>query len=64
MQKDKRLGFVMTAQEREAIRRLADAEGGLSDAATLRRLVRAAALARGMWPPVAERSELAEVKPA
>jgi hypothetical protein len=38
-----RFGFVLTEEEKRALTRLAEAEGGLSEAATLRRLIRRAA---------------------
>jgi hypothetical protein len=50
MQKSKRLGLVLTPQEKLAVRKLAESEGGLSVAATLRRLIRAEAQPRGLWP--------------
>ncbi len=44
-----KLGIVLTPREKAAIVRLAEVEGGLSQAALLRRLVRQAAKARGVW---------------
>jgi hypothetical protein len=46
-----RLGLVLTPSEKEAVRCLAEAEGGLSQAATVRRLIRQEAQRRGMWGP-------------
>jgi hypothetical protein len=42
--------MVLTQPEREAMRRLAETEGGLSGAALLRRLVRKAAQQENVWP--------------
>jgi hypothetical protein len=62
--RSERFGLILSEHEKEALARLAEADGGLSAAALVRRLVRQEAKRRGLWPPVAERSELAEVKPA
>ena len=43
-----RFGFVLTEEEKCALTGLAEAEGGLSEAATLRRLIRRAAKEQGM----------------
>ncbi len=43
-----RFGFVLTEEEKRALTRLAEAEGGLSEAATLRRLIRRAAKEQGL----------------
>ena len=45
-----RFGFVLTDDEKQALARLAEIEGGLSEAATVRRLIRRAANERGVWP--------------
>jgi len=50
MQKSKRLGLVLTPAEKTAVVRLAEVEGGLSQAAVVRRLIRQAAKSRGLWP--------------
>ena len=50
MNRDIRFGLLLSPAERLALGRLAEAEGGLSQAATLRRLIRQAALARDSWP--------------
>jgi len=42
-------GLVLLPSEKRALERLAEAEGGLSQAATLRRLIREAATLRGLW---------------
>ena len=51
MKKEIRFGLVMQWAEKQALRRLAEAEGGLSLAATLRRLIRREAGERGVWDP-------------
>ncbi len=43
MNRKVRFGFVLTENEKQALTKLAEAEGGLSEAATLRRLIRRAA---------------------
>lgn len=49
MDKTERLGIVMTPTEKQALVRLAEHEGGLSYAATLRRLIRQEAKKHGLW---------------
>lgn len=44
-----RFGLVLLDREKRALERLAEAEGGLSQAALLRLLVRRAAKERGLW---------------
>ncbi|MGI6367898.1 MAG: hypothetical protein ACOX2L_05985 [Anaerolineae bacterium] len=44
-----RLGIVLTPREKSAILMLAELEGGLSQSGLVRRLVRQAATARGVW---------------
>jgi hypothetical protein len=51
MVKSLRFGMVLSPMEKYALTRLAEAEGGLSQAATVRRLIRRAAVQRGFWPP-------------
>jgi hypothetical protein len=51
MQKSERLGLVLTPPEKAAVLRLAEVEGGLSQAALIRRLIRQEAKKRGLWPP-------------
>lgn len=51
MFKGHRFGLVLTAREKRVVERLAEIEGGLSQAALVRRLIRLAAKRRGMWPP-------------
>lgn len=50
MQKSERLGLVLTPAEKTVVQRLAEAEGGLSQAALVRRLIRKEAREKGMWP--------------
>ena len=50
MERKTRFGLVLSADEREALARLAEREGGLSRAATIRRLLRRAAHEHGLWP--------------
>lgn len=50
MFKTERVGLVLTPAEKAALLRLAEADGGLSQAATVRRLIRKAARERGLWP--------------
>ena len=56
MYKSRRFGLVLTSAEKHALNRLAEIEGGLSQAATLRRLIRQAAAERGLWPLTDDRS--------
>ena len=51
MFKTKRLALVLTPAEKTAVVEMAEAEGGLSQSALVRRLIRNAARERGMWPP-------------
>ena len=53
MDKTERLGLVVSRSEKEALERLAELEGGLSQAALLRRLIRKAAEQQGIWVPTA-----------
>ncbi len=50
MYKKKRLGLVLSACEKRLVAQLADLEGGLSQAALVRRLIRKAGEDRGLWP--------------
>jgi hypothetical protein len=47
--------------EKEAVRLLAQAEGGLTEAALVRRLIRMEAQRRGLWPPKPEEPRRQEV---
>lgn len=49
--KSERFGLVLSSAEKAALSKLAEAEGGLSQAATLRRLIRTVAREHGLWPP-------------
>ena len=51
MNKSKRFGLVLTATETRVLKQLAEAEGGLSKAATVRRLIRQEARRLGLWNP-------------
>jgi hypothetical protein len=51
MEKTERFGLALSPAEKHALARLAEAEGGLSQAATVRRLIRREARQRGLWPP-------------
>jgi len=50
MKKKERFGFLLTREEKIALKRLAEREGGLSAAALLRRLIRQTAQKQGVWP--------------
>ena len=50
MNRTERFGLVLNQREKEAVNRLAELEGGLSQAALLRRLIRKAAHEQGFWP--------------
>ena len=52
MERSERFGLVLSMQEKIALAQLAQIEGGLSQAAELRRLIRRAAKDRGLWPPI------------
>jgi len=51
MYRTKRLALVLTPAEKTAVVKMAEAEGGLSQAALVRRLIRNAAKEHGIWPP-------------
>lgn len=50
MKRTDRFGLILSVKEKQALAKLAEAEGGLSHAALIRRLIRNAARARGLWP--------------
>ena len=50
MSRQLRFGLVLTLDEKCALERLSEAEGGLSQAATVRRLIRKEARRCGLWP--------------
>ncbi|MBI5034075.1 MAG: hypothetical protein HZB51_26435 [Chloroflexi bacterium] len=52
MNRKVRFGFVLTKDEKNALVRLAELEGGLSEAAMLRRLIRRAAKEQGLGTQV------------
>ena len=62
MHKSKRLGLVLTPAEKTAVVQLAEVEGGLSQAAVVRRLIRQAAKSRGLWPPAEARAKEGHVE--
>ena len=49
MNKTKRFGLWMTSSEKYMVAQLAELEGGLSQAAVIRRLIREAAQKYGVW---------------
>ena len=49
MLRSQRFGLVLSPTEKAAVTKLAEAEGGLSQAAMIRRLIRLAAMRRGLW---------------
>ena len=51
MNKSQRFGLVLSPAEKRALARLAEDDGGLSKAATVRRLIRREARQRGLWSP-------------
>lgn len=57
MKKSLRFGLVISPKEKAAVERLAEVEGGLSQAALIRLLVRKAAHLRGLWPPADHNSK-------
>jgi len=63
MFKTERFGLILTPAEKEAARRLAEADGGLSQAALVRRLIRAEAQRRGLWPPAQQGAQPQEARP-
>lgn len=54
MDKTERFGLVLTPAERAAVVKIADSEGGLSQAAVIRRLIRHEAQRNGVWPNLGE----------
>jgi hypothetical protein len=49
-----RFGLLMSEDESTALTHLAEDEGGLSQGAMVRKLVRAEARRRGLWPPTVQ----------
>jgi hypothetical protein len=60
MLRTRRFGIVLSQAEKRTLERLAEAEGGLSQAAILRYLLRRAARERGLWPPPANQHAQAD----
>ena len=60
MNRSIRFSLLLNAYEKEALERLAEVEGGLSQSAMARALIRKAARERGVWPvPTDQRERLA-----
>ena len=57
MNRQIRFGLLLRPDEKHALSRLAEVEGGLSRAATLRRLIRKAAHEKGLWPPADQQAQ-------
>lgn len=55
MERTERFGLVLSPAEKQALADLAEAEGGLSQGAMVRSLIRQAARERGLWPPTTDR---------
>lgn len=51
MYRTERLSLLLTPAEKAAVVQMAEAEGGLSQSALVRRLIHNAARERGVWPP-------------
>ena len=54
MRKSERLSVLLSIEEKHTLRKLAEIEGGLSNAAFIRRLIRKAAQEKGLWPPLSD----------
>jgi len=68
MERSIRFGLLLSSVEKQALARLAEAEGGLSQGAMVRNLIRREARQRGLWPPAcaastAQRREPQQEKP-
>ena len=61
MKRNIRFGLMLNSIERTAMARLAETEGGPSQAALLRRLIRQEAHRRGMWPASGSDGELRQL---
>ena len=57
MLRTERFALVFSPAEKRTLERLAEAEGGLSQAAILRCLLRRAAREHGLWPPPADEQQ-------
>mgnify|MGYP001123535006 CR=1 FL=1 len=51
MQRSIRFGLLLSSAEKQALARLAEAAGGLSQGALIRSLIRQEAHRRGLWHP-------------
>lgn len=60
MPRTERLGVLVTPLEKAAVQKLAEAEGGLSQAALIRRLIRREARRQGLWPMAKRAVHLSE----
>ena len=60
MDRTERFGLILSPAEKQALEQLAEVEGGLSQAATLRHLLRRAARERGLLPAQAESATQAQ----
>lgn len=60
MPRMERLSLVLSSREKAAVEHLAEMEGGLSQAALVRRLIRQAAKDQGLWPRAQGRLEEAQ----
>ena len=50
MKRSIRFGLLLSLAEKQALARLAEAEGGVSQGAMVRNLIRREAQQRGLWP--------------
>ena len=62
MYRTKRLALVLTPAEKAAVVQMAESEGGLSQSALVRRLIRNAARAQGIWPPEQKRHTIMRIE--
>ena len=62
MYRTKRLALVLTPAEKTAVVQMAEAEGGLSQSALVRRLIRNAAREQGIWPPDKPRHTIQHIR--
>ena len=59
MKKTERIGLVLLPAEKTVALQLADAAGGLTVSALVRRLIRLVGQAEGLWPPADSSSDRA-----
>lgn len=57
-----RFGLLLHSDEKRVLNRLAEAEGGLSQAALIRHLIRKAAHEKGLWPSAADQHSEAQAE--